>query len=120
MRTALRRDLTSAIRTGDRAAVSALRSALAAIENAEAVPADQHPTVDGSGHGAGAGDVARRVLTDAEVAEIVEREVRDRSDSAAQYHDLGRHEHARRLRAEADVLSRYLHPDAPGSRAGDE
>ena len=112
MRTDLRRDLTSAMRARDRAAVSALRSALSAIENAEAVPIEQRSPADGVGPvaGAGATDVARRELTDADVLAIVEREAGDRTDSAEQYDRLGQHDHAQRLRAEADVLSRYLHP----------
>ncbi|MFE0024316.1 GatB/YqeY domain-containing protein [Amycolatopsis sp. NPDC059021] len=116
MRTELRRDLTAAIKDRDRVAVAALRSALAAIENAEAVPVDQHRKagevsgehVAAAAVGLGAAEVERRHLTEADVREIVAREVSERTASAAEYERLGRGDDADRLRAEAGVLGRYL------------
>lgn len=99
----------------DRVAVAALRSALAAIENAEASPAhvaglsvvdDQH--IAGSAVGLGAGEGERRHLSETDVRTIVEAEVRERSDAAGEYEQAGQHDAARRLRGEAEVLSRYL------------
>jgi uncharacterized protein YqeY len=114
MRTSLRADLTAALKARDQVAVTALRSALAAIDNAEAVPAD-HPSSSFSGneHVAGAAslgatEAARRDLTEADLRSIVEQEVRERAVAAQEYEQLGRDEHAQRLRAEAEVLSRYL------------
>ena len=43
VRSRLRSDLTAALKAGDRLAVAALRSALAAIDNAEAVDAGSLP-----------------------------------------------------------------------------
>lgn len=116
MRDQLRHDLTTALKRRDRTAVSALRSAIAALDNAEAVDVVERrrPAVATSGHiagasaGAGSADVPRRVLTDAEIAAIVADQIEERRESARQYAELGRPEAAERLIAEADVLARYL------------
>ncbi|WP_028921780.1 GatB/YqeY domain-containing protein [Pseudonocardia acaciae] len=115
MRASLRTDLTAALKTRDRVAVTALRSALAAIENAEALPSDGRlDTSTGSEHvagaaaGLGAAEAGRRRLTDADLRSIVENEVRERSAAAREYERLGRDDQAERLRAEAEVLARYL------------
>ncbi|GGP85466.1 GatB/YqeY domain-containing protein [Saccharothrix coeruleofusca] len=117
MRASLRDDLKAALKTRDRVAISALRSALAAIENAEAVPVDQPPVaaagsehVAGAAAGLGAAEAERRHLTDADLRSIVEREVGERSAAALEYQRLGRDDEAARLRAEAEVLNRYLDP----------
>lgn len=93
-------------------AASALRSALAAIANAEAVPADQSaaaPTtsqhVAGAAAGLGAGEARRRDLTDAEVGQIAGAEIAERMAAAADYESRGHAEQARRLRREARVLA---------------
>ncbi len=115
MRATMRRDLTAALKTRDRVTVDALRSALAAIENAEAPPADlstgrssDNEHVAGSVAGVGATEVARRELTEADQRAIVEAEVDERSIAAAQYEELGRTDLAERLHGEAAVLRRYL------------
>lgn len=98
----------------DAVAVSALRSALAAIDNAEAVdvsqapPAVDHPDVAGSAVGLRATEVQRRSLTEAQVDQTVRAEVTERLAAARDYERLGRREHAERLSAEADVLRRLL------------
>lgn len=106
MRIVLRRALSEAIRARDAAAVSALRSALAAIENAEAVDgADVTAST-----GVGSTEVARRSLTDSEVQELVDAERTERLSTALEYDRLGQGDHAARLRSEAAVLSRHLPP----------
>ncbi|WP_028933767.1 GatB/YqeY domain-containing protein [Pseudonocardia spinosispora] len=111
MRTVLRQDLTSAIKARDRVAITALRSALAAIENAEAAD-NTAPSPSGNAHFAGSvaggAEVPRRVLTEHDVRAIVEAEVQERSTSSAEYERLGREDAAERLHAEAAVLARYL------------
>lgn len=99
----------------DRIAVSALRSALAAIDDAETVPAAPQPGVEASEHvagaaaaGIGAADVARKQLTEEEMRAVVAREHRERVAAAMTYAELGRNQDAGRARAEADVLARYL------------
>jgi uncharacterized protein len=122
MRETLRRDLTSAMKARDVVAVAALRSALAAIDNAEAVdvapaaePAATSATsaeVAGAVVGVGAAEVPRRVLTAADVERLVRGERDDRITAAVDHERLGRSESAGRLRAEAGVLALYL-PDGP-------
>ena len=63
----------------DEVAVSALRSALAALDNASAV----------------------------EVRDVLAREIEERRSAAHAYDGLGRPDTAARLRAEADVLAAF-------------
>ena len=98
----------------DRVAVNAIRSALAAIANAEAVPVDTVPragAVEAAAIGAGAADAPRRELTEDDVRDVVEREVSERDRAASELAGLGREEDAARLRAEADVLRTLLAGD---------
>ncbi|MBB5960543.1 hypothetical protein FHS29_007171 [Saccharothrix tamanrassetensis] len=117
MRTNLRDDLKAALKARDRVAITALRSALAAIDNAEAVP-DGHSSGDvtgsehvaGAASGLGAAEAERRHLTEADLRSIVEHEVQERTAAAKEYAQLGRTDLAERLRAEAEVLDRHLRP----------
>lgn len=116
MRASLRAGLKTALKNRDRVATTALRSALAAIDNAEAVPVDQLSTATGTEHvvgaalGVGASEAQRGELTEADVRAIVENEVLERTTAADEYETLGRTEAAERLRAEADVLRQHLEP----------
>lgn len=121
MRELLARELEQALRARDTAAVAALRSALAAIGNAEAVPANPpNPPGPGAGPiagaviGLGAGDADRRVLSDDEVAGIVQAEIEERQAAAAQYRDGGHEARADQLQLEADVLTAVLAKAAGG------
>lgn len=117
MRASLRDELKAALEARDHIAIAALRSALAAIDNAEAVAA-HHPVtgtagnehVAGSAIGVGAAEAERRHLTEADLRSIVENEVRERSVAAKEYDQAGRGDLAERLRAEAEVLSRHSRP----------
>ncbi len=101
----LRESFTAALKARDAVATAALRSALAAIDNAAAVDAasGSHPTL-----GVGTRDVARRELSPGEVREIVRREVSDREAAATEYESRAKRDQARRLRAEAAVLAEVL------------
>ena len=112
LRERLHGGLRAALRSRDMIAAAALRSALAAIANAEAVPVDpsaadlstsQH--VAGAAAGLGAGEAQRRGLSDAEVGQIVDAEIAERMAAAADYEGRGHAEQARRLRREARVLA---------------
>lgn len=115
MRERMREDLAAAIKAQDRIAIAALRTGLAAIDNAEAVdaPGASSP-VTGSSHvagasaGAGSSDVPRRVLSDADISAIVRAQVAERREAAAAYDKLGRPSEGDVLRGEAAVLDRYL------------
>ncbi|WP_392543937.1 hypothetical protein [Oryzobacter telluris] len=111
MREQLSAALPTAMKARDRVAVAALRSALAAIANAEAVPVDSMPragAVEAAAIGAGAADAPRRELTEDDVRAIVATEVDDRVSAAAEMDGHGRTEDAARLIDEADVLRRVL------------
>lgn len=105
----LREALLVAMKARDRVAVGALRSALAAIENAGAVEVGASAgAIEHSPVGVGAAEAGRRAVTDAEAVEIVRGEVADREASAREYEAAGRVERAELLRAEAGVLSAHL------------
>ncbi len=109
----LRHALTAAVKARDAVAVSALRSALAAIENAGAVDSAHAPRPDsgpiaGAVPGVGAGEVARRTLSPEDVRAVVAAEVEHRRTAAREYVALGRPDRAERLRAEADILVAHL------------
>lgn len=114
LRALLRADLVTAMKARRREAVSALRTALAAIDNAEAVtaPADtgaldgEH--VAGASPGVGSTEAPRRTLTAHELHGLLHAQVAERRTEAGRYTDHGRHDAAERLRAEADVLAAYL------------
>jgi uncharacterized protein YqeY len=96
----------------DRVAVAALRSALAAIDNAEAVarPADvdQHLAIERIPLGVGAAELDRRVLTEAQVTDIVRTELVEREAAARDYDFAGHPERAEQLRSEISALSAHL------------
>jgi len=110
----MRADLPVAMKARDAAAVSALRTGLAAIANAEAPPV---PPVSS---GAGANRVpvepvvgrlvehARLELTGADVERILRHEIADRHDTIAAIEPHGRDVEVDDLRGEIAVLERYL------------
>jgi uncharacterized protein YqeY len=103
--------LPAALKARDTVAVAALRSTLAAIANAEAVDGRTGArglAIEQSPVGAGAAEVERRMLTEADVENIVRTELAERESAAAAYDRAGRPERAERLRAEARALSAHL------------
>jgi uncharacterized protein YqeY len=107
----LRAALRDSLSARDTVAVSALRSALAAIGNAGAVPALQDGSAGaGSEHfagavtGLGAAEAERRSLTEAQIAAIVQDEIGERQVAAEGYEHSGHGDQAGRLRREAAVL----------------
>ena len=117
--TRLRRALGVSLKAREAGSVSALRSAISAIGNAEAVdPAAGRPGGSGSPHfagtvaGLGAGEAQRRRLTEADVVAIVRREAAEREAAAGEYERGGRAEEAARLREGARVLIGVLEQGA--------
>jgi len=101
------------MKTHDKIAVTALRSALAAIDNAEAAepsdaPAIQHGAIAGGVVGLGAGEVPRRVLSGGEVAEILRARIAEWRAAADDYERSAHQDQATRLRAEADIVAHLL------------
>ena len=100
----LRASLKAALKARDEVATSALRSALSAIANAEAVPSGPARLR----LGIGAGDVPRRELSDAEIDAVLRAEIEEKQSAAAVYERIGELNEARRLRAEAEYLQRLV------------
>lgn len=108
-RQTLRARLLTARKDRDAIRVSALRSALSAIDNAETpdvedldVPAAG--TVAGSVAGLGAAEVPRPILTGAAIRTLLRAEIDDRLLAAEQMDAGGHSERATAVRAEAAVL----------------
>ncbi|MDW4907645.1 hypothetical protein RB628_20405 [Streptomyces sp. ADMS] len=105
------------MRARDKAAVSALRSTLGALDNAEAAPVGvaelRGVALEQSPVGAGATEAARRELSEPCVVNVVRAEVAERLEAAAQLTAPAHADRAARLRAEAAVLLRFL--DDPGT-----
>ncbi len=110
----LRRDLTAAMKDRDRDTAAVLRTALAALDNAEAVtaPADGQVTagahVAGASSGVGSTEAGRRAVTGDQAREILRGLIAEQSGEAARYDALGQAAAAQRLRARAGVLGKYL------------
>src|SRR5262245_15214255 len=117
LRVRMRQALPEAMRARDKAAVSALRATLAAVDNAEALPVDEAETrglaLEESPVGAGATEQVRRELSECVVAGIVRAEANERLAVAAQLTSPAHADRVARLRAEATVLLRLL--DGPGA-----
>jgi uncharacterized protein len=96
----------------------ALRSALSAISNAEAVSAAPAVARTSSSHiagaaaGVGGGEARRRDLSAADVDQIVQAEISERMKAADDYERSGHAARAEHLRAEASVLASALSSDS--------
>jgi uncharacterized protein YqeY len=119
IRTRLRRALRDALKARDAGTVSALRSAIGAIANAEAVETGpDRPAGTGSAHfagtvaGLGAGEAERRRLTEADIATIVQQEAAEREAAAGEYERAGHTAEAARLRLGTRALIAALEESA--------
>jgi len=101
----LRDDLLAARKARDAPRVTVLRTTIAAIENAEAPPADGPAWPPQVGLST---DHARLELTEAQVRSIVEQERAEREHDADDLVAVGQDERAAELRAEAEILRSYL------------
>lgn len=90
LKDSLKHDLTEAMRARDELVLSTIRLCLSAITNEEV-----------SGKEA-------RVLTEAEVIQVLSREAKKRRESAQAFADAKRPDRAERENAEGEVISRYL------------
>lgn len=112
LRLRMRQALPEAMRARDKAAVSALRATLAALDNAEALPVDNSAlrgvALEHSPVGVGVTEAARCELSEGDVAAIVRAEATERLELAAQLTAPAHAERVAQLRAEAAVLLRFL------------
>jgi len=90
LKDSLKHDLTEAMRARDELVLSTIRLCLSAITNEEV-----------SGKEA-------RVLTEAEVIQVLSREAKKRRESAQAFADAKRLDRAERENAEGEVIARYL------------
>jgi 2'-5' RNA ligase len=113
LRDRLRTGLRHAMRARYRDAVAAIRSALAAVDNAEAVPLDPNDhrhragAIEGAAVGLGAAEVDRQSLTEADVVAIVTREVQEREHALSVVADVAP-ERVETIRAEVAALRAFL------------
>ena len=113
LRERLRDELRVAMKQRDKAAVAALRAALSVIDNAEAADLSDAPGVEpgliaGGVAGLGAGEVARRQLSDRELVEMLREEVARWESTAREGERVRRSDDAARLRAEIAALRPFL------------
>src|ERR1700712_4701756 len=110
IRTALRRAITRTMKQRDREAIAVYRIALAAIDNAEAVPmGTEHRAgaIESSAVGVGRTDSPRRLLSEEDMIQIVGNEaqtLRETADLLADAHP----EAARRRLHDAELLQTLL------------
>jgi uncharacterized protein len=116
LRAALRRGLTAALKARQPDAVAALRTAIAAIDNAEAVAAPDTSApatsarIAGAHSGVGSAEAPRRRLDSGRVRSILRDQITEHTREADRYDALGRTDVARRLRDQARLLAQYLRP----------
>lgn len=112
----------------DRPVTAALRTALGAIANAEAVPLDQDPLggravsahVAGAVAGVGTAEVPRREMPEAEARAIVERQRAELRDHAGRLAQLCRFEQADAARRAVRALDELLGIEDPTDPASDD
>ena len=100
----LRADLKAAMQARATDGVRVLRTLIAAVDNAEAVPGE-HKNIQRA-FGEPGVEVARRELHDADLAALLDREIGERLAAAGGY-DASRPDLAARLRAEAALIGGY-------------
>jgi len=110
LRAGLRQQLSVALRDRDRIAVAALREAIAALDNAEAILPDgdlqagSSEYVAGGVVGLGAAEAERRILDAEEQRAIVTAVIEMRLTAASTYDEHGQGARASELRSGAEIL----------------
>jgi uncharacterized protein YqeY len=112
-RTRLRTALLTARKDRDTARVSALRSALSAIDNGEIpdgaqIDAPSSGRIAGGVVGLGAAEVTRRQLSETQIRGLLRAEIDERLTAAAEFTAGGHAERATLLRTEAAALTDLL------------
>ncbi len=115
IRVELRNRLTAAMRARDRQTAGTIRSVLAALENAEALPVTQHGTmaatsehIAGAAAGLGAAEAPRRTLSADDERALVEREVAELRSASATFATAGQQQRASELIQVAENLESIL------------
>jgi len=103
LRDRLTTDLPPAMRARDATAIAAIRTVIAALDNAGAV-ALSGPEAPAKGQ---SGDVPRRDLSPDDIQAILAREIAERRAAMTDYEAGGRPDAADRLRAEVAIIASY-------------
>jgi hypothetical protein len=117
LRAALRHGLTTALKARDTEALAALRTAIAAIDNAEAIAtADTHRPVTsadiaGASSGVGSTEAVRQSLSSGQLRDIVCEQITEYAREADRYDALGQPDAAQRLRHRARILAAHVAPE---------
>lgn len=105
IRKQMKAELLQAMKAGRKEEVITLRTLIAAIDNAEAVPVEDQPISTFGGRNE---DVPRRQLTPDDIQQILRREADERRSAAAEYERLGRPDQAEILKAAVVLIERYF------------
>ena len=105
----MRSALLRARKERDQPAVEALRAALGAVANAEAVPAEERAVADApmGERGLGRAEAARLELSEDEVRAVVRREAEELAATAATYRDHDEHAAADELDLRRSALAPF-------------
>jgi len=104
----LRADLLTSMRARQSLETGVIRSLLAAIDNAEALPVDQDRPASLQREFGGEGtEIARRILSIHDIRVVIDTEIQRRLDAAADLEHLGQADRAGTLSQEAQVARRY-------------
>jgi uncharacterized protein YqeY len=101
----LRADLKAAMRERNAGGVAVIRTLIAAVDNAEAVPIGD--LEERLRQREDIGEVARRELDAAALDAVLAKESETRLAAAEDYERHGRDDDAARLRQEAELIARY-------------
>jgi alkanesulfonate monooxygenase SsuD/methylene tetrahydromethanopterin reductase-like flavin-dependent oxidoreductase (luciferase family) len=113
-REVLRQDLRAALKSRSPETISALRTTIAAIDNAEAVqhgtqtPRSADDSIAHSSPGVGSTEVPRRELTISEVHAIVRDLIGEYETQGEYYRSIRQYHRAESLERQADILRTYL------------
>jgi uncharacterized protein len=113
-RSHLRRDLANAMKARHRDVVAALRTLIAAIDNAEsngiAPPSTSGSSaahIAGATTGPGSTEADRRLIGPDELQAILQTEIRELEEQVGSYEKLGKSAEADSLKIQLRVMSRY-------------
>ncbi|MCB0077498.1 MAG: GatB/YqeY domain-containing protein [Anaerolineales bacterium] len=129
IRSRMREDLKAAMKARDRVTMTTLRTLIAALDNAEALPMDdetmvratletlermsrERADIERDSHWVGAlglsNDLPRQTLTDADEQRILQREAAERRAARNDYQRLGRDDQVAQLDRELEIVEGYL------------
>jgi uncharacterized protein len=108
LRAHLRDDLKAAMRAGQRETVALLRTLIAAVDNAEAVPVDESAARSHrQGFATGGAEAARKILSRKALANLLADEAQSRRAAALSYRAGGESVRAEALEREAAMVEGY-------------